>query len=371
MTAAPRSNLRILVGDDQYAVLEALRLLLKSAGHQATTVDSPSALLRASQNESFDLILMDLNYARDTTSGQEGLDLLNRLRVEANTPPIVVMTAWGNIELAVEAMRRGASDFIQKPWDNARLLDTIQKQSRRREQSDLDLARHVQRKLFPQNPLRLKTLDCAARCVPAREVSGDYYDFLDLGASHSAVVLGDVSGKGMAAALLMANLQASIRGQLDLARQTPLALMKSVNSLFFDATPPEHYATLFYGQYDDSTRLLTYVNCGHLPPVLIRSGHTVLRLDPTATVLGMFRSWTGQQSQIQLAPGDTLALFSDGITEAGIDSAAEYGEERLISTLLSMRNETLDRTLDRVIDSVQAFSSHQSDDITLILLRAV
>ena len=247
-------SLRILVGDDQPDVLEALRLLLKSAGHRAVTVESPNAVLRAAKTEPFDLILMDLNYARDTTSGQEGLNLLNRLHAEVDAPPIVVMTAWGNIELAVEAMRCGASDFIQKPWDNARLLETIDKQSRRREKSEMDLARHVQRKLFPQQQISLNTLDSVGRCIPAREVSGDYYDFLDLSLGKTAFILADVSGKGMAAALLMANLQASFRSQFALAIQNPLGLVKSVNTLFFEATPPEHYATLFYGEYDDTTR---------------------------------------------------------------------------------------------------------------------
>src|SRR5690242_2745320 len=123
------ASLRILVGDDQADVLEALRLLLKGAGHQSVLVDSPQALLRAARADTFDLILMDLNYARDTTSGAEGLDLLSHLEAQKNAAPVIVMTAWGNVDLAVEAMRRGACDFVQKPWDNMRLLSTIRKQA--------------------------------------------------------------------------------------------------------------------------------------------------------------------------------------------------------------------------------------------------
>jgi sigma-B regulation protein RsbU (phosphoserine phosphatase) len=364
------ASLRILVGDDQPDVLEALRLLLKGAGHRTLTVDSPGAVLRAAKTERFDLILMDLNYARDTTSGQEGLDLLNRLHAEAEAPPIVVMTAWGNIELAVEAMRCGASDFVQKPWDNARLLETIDKQSRRREKSEMDLARHVQRKLFPQQLVPLKTLDYAGKCLPAREVSGDYYDFLDLGAGKAAFVLADVSGKGMAAALLMANLQASFRSQFELAARDPLGLVKSVNALFFEATPPEHYATLFYGQYDDATRELTYLNCGHLPPILVRADGTVDRLDSSGTVLGLFPTWNGEPSRVAIGRGDTLALFSDGVTEAGIESDVEYGEDRLTAMVASMRGQSVERMLDRIVESAKNFGGgQQSDDITLILLR--
>lgn len=369
IVSSASSGLRILVGDDQPDVLEALRLLLKGAGHSTVMVDSPASLLRASQAETFDLILMDLNYARDTTSGQEGIELLNRLHLEADTPPIVVMTAWGNIELAVEAMRCGASDFVQKPWDNARLLETINKQSRRRAKSEMDLARHVQRKLFPQHRLSLSTLDYVGKCIPAREVSGDYYDYLDLGENKTAFLLADVSGKGMAAALLMANLQASFRSQSEVATHDPLRLIESVNTLFFESTPPEHFATLFYGQYDDKTRTLTYVNCGHLPPILMHADGTWSRLDPSATVVGMFRNWRGEQGSIAVKPGDTVALFSDGIPEAGIDSGGEYGEDRLITMLLASRSEHVERALDRILDSVLTFSRHQTDDITLVLLR--
>jgi DNA-binding NtrC family response regulator len=127
--ARPRATLaRVLVADDQADVLEALRLLLKGEGYHLDTASSPAGLLAALDAREFDVILMDLNYARDTTSGEEGLDLLSRIQAADATLPVVVMTAWGSVELAVEAMRRGARDFIQKPWDNARLLAIIRTQ---------------------------------------------------------------------------------------------------------------------------------------------------------------------------------------------------------------------------------------------------
>jgi DNA-binding NtrC family response regulator len=128
MTAPNPNATRILVADDQPDVREAVRLLLKGEGFDTTTVASPSAVLDALETREFDAILMDLNYARDTTSGQEGLDLLSRVRSVDSTLPIVVMTAWGSLELAVEAMRRGAKDFVQKPWENARLLAILKTQ---------------------------------------------------------------------------------------------------------------------------------------------------------------------------------------------------------------------------------------------------
>src|SRR5277367_2357079 len=138
--------MRVLVSDDQADVLEAIRLLLKGAGHQAETADSPRAALLAVERGSFDAVVMDMNYSRDTTSGDEGLALLDSLLAREPNRPVIVMTAWSSVDLAVEAMRRGACDFIQKPWDNARMLATIEKQAgrskeRRDAKSDLEIAR--------------------------------------------------------------------------------------------------------------------------------------------------------------------------------------------------------------------------------------
>jgi len=371
--AAP---LRILVGDDQQDVLEALRLLLKGAGYQSVLVDSPQALLRAARAEPFDLILMDLNYARDTTSGAEGLDLLSNLEKQANAAPVIVMTAWGNVELAVEAMRRGACDFVQKPWDNSRLLATISKQAaaaseraknKQRVASELEIARNVQQKLFPNQTRRLATIDYVGQCVPAREVSGDYYDFLDT-QNGLGFVLADVSGKGVAAALLMANLQACFRSQPQESLLQPATMLRGVNKLFYDSTPPEHYATLFFGDYDDTTRCLRYVNCGHLAPILSRAGGTVERLEPTATVLGVFRQWSCEEQKVQLNPGDSLVLFTDGVTEAGVENDQEFGEDGLLKTIQSSNGATAEALVKGIIDAV---AGEQQDDVTVVAIRSL
>jgi sigma-B regulation protein RsbU (phosphoserine phosphatase) len=374
---APVGALRVLVADDRPDVLEALRLLLKGAGHKAEMVDTPQALLLAAARSSFDLILMDLNYARDTTSGTEGLALLDSLHELENTAPVIVMTAWGNIDLAVEAMRRGACDFVQKPWDNERLLRTLDKQARgaatrrkaeQRTRSDLDIARNVQQKLFPQKTKLLDTADYCGRCVPAHEVGGDYYDFLDLGPGSLGLVLADVSGKGVAAALLMANLQGCFRSQVE--RRLASALLAEVNRLFFASTPPEQYATVFFAQYDDRARRLRYVNCGHLAPVLARAGGGIERLESDATVLGIFGDWTCTEAEVELAPGDTLVLFSDGVTEAGIDAGREFGEERLIEMIEAGRNQPLDALIDGIVEAARGYSvAGQTDDITVVGLR--
>ncbi len=371
------ASLRILVGDDQADVLEALRLLLKGAGHQSVLVDSPQSLLRAAQAQPFDLILMDLNYARDTTSGAEGLDLLSNLEAQKNGAPVIVMTAWGNVDLAVEAMRRGACDFIQKPWDNARLLSTIRKQAdeasarvriEARVKSELEIARHVQQKLFPHAIRKLASIDYAGDCVPAREVVGDYYDFLDIGASRLGFVLADVSGKGVAAALLMANLQACFRSQTQEALLHPALMLRSVNKLFYESTQPEHFATLFFGVYDDESRRLVYANCGHLSPILTRANGSVERLTSTATVLGVFSNWSCEERAIELERGDRLVLFSDGVTEAGIESGEEFGEDGLLAAIQSGAGADAETLVSSIISAV---AGEKADDVTVVAIRSV
>ena len=257
--AASARPYRVLVCDDQPDVLHALQLLLKGQGYEAVTVDSPRALLREARSGAFDLILADLNYTRDTTSGEEGLDLLAGLESQGNTAPVIVMTAWGSIDLAVEAMRRGACDFVQKPWDNERVLAAIRKQadSERRRKSELEIAATVQQKLFPRAARQLRTIDYAGQCVAARGVGGDYYDFLDLAPNTSddslGFVLADVCGKGVPAALLMANLQACFRTQAAAGSRGPAELLEIVHRHFYSSTGSDRFATLFFGSYSDRT----------------------------------------------------------------------------------------------------------------------
>ena len=366
------SRQRILVADDQPDVLEALRLLLKGAGYASVQVSSPQEVLNAALVERFDLILMDLNYARDTTSGAEGLDLLSSLEKLSQVPPVVVMTAWGSVDLAVEAMRRGASDFVQKPWDNDRLLSVIAKHAAARAsrvlRSELDLARHVQEQLFPVPKRRLATLDYFGHCVPAREVSGDYYDFLDTGEGGMAFVLGDVSGKGIAAALLMANLQACFRSQPKERLLQPAEALRTINQLFYESTSPEHFATVFLGAYDESTRRLRYANCGHPSPVLVRRDGWVERLTPTAVVLGAFEKWTSSEREIAFCPGDTLVLFSDGVTEAGVDSPGEFGDQGLLAAIQASRATGAEAVVNHVLAAV---ASRAEDDATVVAICSV
>jgi sigma-B regulation protein RsbU (phosphoserine phosphatase) len=290
------------------------------------------------------------------------------------------MTAWGNVELAVEAMRLGAADFVQKPWDNNRLLSTLRKQLDRAEQelresqrkrSELEIARHVQQKLLPQDLKQLRTLEYAAVCIPARGVGGDYYDFFYLDDNHFAGLLADVSGKGVAAAMLMANLQACFRSQFDLGVRDIATLLESVNRLFYAATPPEQYVTLFFFEYDDNTRMLRYVNCGHLAPLLIRTSGEALRLDSTNTVIGLFPKCCTDVHELTFASNDVLVLFTDGATEFLDKTGDEFGDERFLALAASARRLNPQAAVDHLVQQLQlqAGPGEQFDDQTMVILR--
>jgi sigma-B regulation protein RsbU (phosphoserine phosphatase) len=379
VTAGPTAArpYRVLVCDDQPDVLHALQLLLKGQGYEAVTVDSPRALLQKARSGEFDLILADLNYTRDTTSGEEGLDLLAGLESQGNIAPVIVMTAWGSIDLAVEAMRRGACDFVQKPWDNERVLAAIRKQadSERGRRSEIEIAATVQQKLFPRAGRRLRTIDYAGQCVAARGVGGDYYDFLDLG-EDLGFVLADVSGKGVPAALLMANLQACFRTQAASGVRRPAELLEAVHRHFYSSTGSDRFATLFFGTYDDRTRRMRYVNCGHCAPLLLRAGGELIRLEATASMLGAFEEWSCVEEEVSLAPGDALLLYSDGVTEAANAAGDEFGEHRLARTL--RENSGLrgcfapNDLVGEIVNAVSTFSEASLvDDITVVAIRGI
>ena len=241
----------------------------------------------------------------------------------------------------------------------------------RRAAQELEIARQVQARLFPQILPVLTTLDYAGICIQAHAVGGDYYDFMDLGSGRLGLVIGDIAGKGIAAALLMANLQANLRSQSAIASHEPQRMLQSVNRLFYENTIDSAYTTLVFAEYDETLRRLRYINCGHLPALVLHADGTVERLQPTATVLGLFPTWDSSIHDCQLAPGDTLVLYTDGVTEAAsCDTEEEYGEERLIEALRRYRHQPASELIASIAGDVQQFCpNHQQDDITLIVSR--
>ena len=217
---------------------------------------------------------------------------------------------------------------------------------------------------------QLKSLEYAGVCIPARAVGGDYYDFLSLSPDRLGFVIADVAGKGIAAALLMANLQANLRSQFALALEQPQRMLQKVNRLFCDNTPDGAFATLFFGDYDDSSGFLRYVNCGHLCALLLRSDGSCDRLESTSTILGIFKTWECTVGESSLRRGDLLALYTDGVTESMDHADEEFGEDRLVESLRRHRHHPPHSLITSVVADVRAFSPHeQHDDITLIIAK--
>lgn len=265
------------------------------------------------------------------------------------------LVAYDEETRAVEAQRRAAA---------ARL------EAERRAARELEIAQQVQTRLFPQNLPALATLDYSGVCVQARQVGGDYYDFLDLGRERLGLVIGDISGKGIAAALLMANLQANLRSQCAIAPDQPHRFLQMVNRLFYENSTDNAYATLIFAEYDQPGRCLRYANCGHLSALLLRCDGSLERLHSTCTVLGMFQEWDCCTRELPLSPGDTLALYTDGVTESFNHRGEEYGEERLIESLRRNREQTSPALVASIVNDVKKFSPReQYDDRTLIVAK--
>lgn len=243
-------------------------------------------------------------------------------------------------------------------------------ETERRHAHELSIARDVQQMLLPQRTPPLVTLEYEGTCSQARVVGGDYYDYLDLGPGRVGFVLADIAGKGIAASLLMANLQAIIRSHSSLAATDHEAVLRAVNQLFRDSTTSNRFATLFFGSYDDATRTLAYVNCGHNPPILLKADGAAEWLSPTAIALGFVGNWTCATASQRLGPGDVLVMYSDGITEAWSDADEDYGDVRLLDVVRANRDLPAHALVGQILADVRRFSRpEQSDDWTLIVAK--
>jgi phosphoserine phosphatase RsbU/P len=387
---------RILIADDQPDVLEALRALLKGHGFRTELASSPAAIIEAITHREFDVILMDLNYARDTTSGREGLDVLARVKEAANSAPIVVMTGWATVNLAVEVMQRGVGDFVEKPWSNAKLLqilreqialgrerrqareqaagesrehDKIKKQFTRQER-EMEEARAIQQGFLPKTIPQLAGYEISATWQPARIVGGDYYDVIPFQGGSTALCIADVAGKGMPAAMLMSNLQAAVRG-LACREIMPDSLCVRLNESMHRNILADRFVTFFYAHLDGASRELRYVNAGHNAPVVMHGDGSHDRLDAGGGVLGVFAEQAYLMGTVQLAPGDRLVLFTDGVTEACVPNGEEFGEARLLQLIENSRAARARELHEIVLGAAGEFSAGNWHDDATVLVVAV
>jgi phosphoserine phosphatase RsbU/P len=378
-SATSRETPRVLIADDQAHILEALQFLLRGRGFSTESVTHPARVLRALETQHFDAVLMDLNYSRGTVEGEEGLELVSRIRSLDSLLPVVVMTAWSSVDLAVEAMRRGASDFVQKPWENHELIEKLQHQLssaraqrkvQRQHDEELEEARRIQDSLLPKKLPQIPGYEIAAMTQPLRFVGGDYYNVARLSEHETAVCIADVAGKGLPAALLMSSLQAALK-PLMWQKLAPRELCHRLNRILCDVTPLGKFISFFYAVLDSANHRLTYCNCGHNPPLLVRADGSPIELEAAGAVLGQFPQWIYEQSELQMQAGDKLLIFTDGLVEACNGKDEFFGEQTLIDIARENLNSGAD---DLIVTLIRAASQHTGqhfqDDASLIVLKA-
>jgi sigma-B regulation protein RsbU (phosphoserine phosphatase) len=258
--------------------------------------------------------------------------------------------------------------------ENSRLTAEIATEVAQRERMnrELEIAREVQERLFPQSVPSIPGIELAGFCRPALGVGGDYYDYFALHDGQLGIAVGDVSGKGIPAALLMASLRASLRAQTMRGERDLAALMENVNTLGYDSSAVNKYATFFYGQYSPESRLLRYVNAGHEPPLIFR-GTNLIRLETGGPVVGLLPGVQYEQGAIALEPGDVLVAFTDGISEAMNLADEEWGVENLICCVQGSCGIVSCELIQRVMATADAFTggAKQHDDMTIVIGRIV
>ncbi|MFQ5816419.1 MAG: PP2C family protein-serine/threonine phosphatase [Terriglobia bacterium] len=249
---------------------------------------------------------------------------------------------------------------------------------KQRLENELEIAREVQQQLFPRETPRLRTLDVVGVCRPARVVSGDYYDYGLFAPGKLVFAIGDISGKGISAALLMATIQAALRSQLyavpirgDTQQPSPAALVARLNQQLYATTSSEKYASLFCGFYDEAKRLLTYCNAGHMPPAVLGNGQ-ITRLEVGGPVVGVFGDSDYEEGEVRLEPGSLLIAFTDGLTEAENAYGEEFSSDRLLAIFRQNAGMAPERLAETLFNEIQHWvaTAEQADDMTLLLVRA-
>jgi phosphoserine phosphatase RsbU/P len=371
---------RVLIADDQAHVRDALGLLLKSNGYRTKTVSDPLRVVEALDSERFDVVLLDMNYERDTTAGGEGLELVSEIRRRDENLPMIEMTAWGSVELAVEAMRRGASEFVQKPWDNRQLLGKLQAQidrartlrvAQRCHDEELREAREIQNRLLPKELPKVADYEIAAMTRPAHCVGGDYYDVVRVSERETVFSIADVAGKGLPAALLMSNLQAAVK---PLLRQNlaPRELCHRLNRILCEVTPLGKFVSFFCGVLDSQEDRLVYCNAGHNPPIVVRGRDAAIELNAAGAVLGQFPDWVYEQSEIRLQSGDALLLFTDGLIDAFNEKEEPFGEASLVRIAQEKAGAPALELMDSLLDAASKHcGGHFQDDASVVIVRAM
>ncbi|HEY2933365.1 MAG TPA: SpoIIE family protein phosphatase [Acidobacteriota bacterium] len=370
---------RILIVEDEAAILTGLKANLEFESHEViTAVDGEQGYSLIRDGEP-DLVILDLMLPK-----LSGFDLCRRVRGEGFSGPILMLSARSTEGDRVSGLDFGANDYVTKPFSLRELLARIRallryaeesRHDQKRMEAEIKTAFEVQRQLLPGTCPVIPGFDYAGQCRPALGVSGDYYDFIPLREGRLGLLMADVSGKGMPAALLGASIHAAVRAHAREAGRNCGEVLTKANSVLFDTSAPERFATIFYGVYDARSRTLTYANAGHYPPLLIRAvgnGRSCVRLDSITPPVGMLPTLAVAQRTIEISPGDWLLIVSDGIPEACDQAGEEFGPDRLSQIVKQGLDITAEQLCLRVLDAVRTHTrgNHQADDLTLIAAHA-
>ena len=368
---------RILIADDQPAILESLKLLLTRAKFEVDTANAAEGVVDALQRRPYDLVLMDMNYSGGITEGHEGLQLLARIRMINDDVPVVVMTAWSTVDLVVSTLRAHVSDFVQKPWDNHTLISVICREiesARKRsashlaELSEFQEAGLIQRHLLPASLPSVPGWELAAAWQAARGITGDCFQAIRLDDTNIGICIADVAGKGIPAALMMSSVHTAVRLMAPQYRQ-PYELCAALNRMIYESTPEDRFITFFYGVLDTSARRLTYTNAGHNAPFVIRCDGSLGRLSTGGLPLGLFEEMSYEQGVMSLAQGDQVVLFTDGITEARTRSDGEFGEEGLVAAFKGCKTRRATEVRDCIMKQLTwSCGSALHDDAAVLVL---
>jgi sigma-B regulation protein RsbU (phosphoserine phosphatase) len=365
---------KILVVEDEPGIAFGLETDLQAEGYDVTLAGDGVEALRRGRAETFDLILLDVMLPH-----KDGFAVCRELREAGVTTPIVMLTAKTTEHDKVLGLDLGADDYVSKPFSLGELRARIRAALRHTPgepvgahlQWQLRVAKDVQQRLFPQNHPRLASLDYAAFCQPALEMSGDYFDFLDLGAGKLGLLVVDVVGKGVPAALLMASVHAAVRSRAPLLGERCGEVLSELNTLLYEATDAGTFAAVFYAVYNEPQRMLTYSNAGHEPPLLFRAAtRDFVRLESQTLPVGMLGEFRAAQSTVELAAGDRLVICTDGVTETENEAGEEFGSERLRTLLGSPQERTAEQLRDDILAALKHHrqGGRQADDVTLITL---
>lgn len=375
----------ILYVEDNVDLRNHLHTLLKDNYNVFLAVDGKDGLIKAKKHKP-DLIITD-----QMMPHMSGRSLLREIRKdqELNLIPVIFLTALVGTEARIESLDAGADDYITKPFDEVELLIRIRNILRSHAQekelaelnrkleakveeqvAELELAARIQRDLLPKQAPEITGYEIAGRNIPAKLVGGDYFDFICLDENRYGICLGDVCGKGLPASLVMANLQATIRGQAFFSTSAKQCLEKS-NDLLFHCTDKKTFISLFYGILDLRKNTFRYANAGHNFPLLYSPGKGVFPLEAKGLVLSVMEKISYKEEEISIDNGDLLLIYSDGINEAMNEQLEEFGEERIQDIVVLYHNLNANHFLEKLISAVELYTrgAEQHDDMTLVVIE--